>query len=162
MISNKLKFSRNLQVLDCLNLGIEKHCLNFLLLLYFANTTFSYSEEVTEELNKAIDSRLEGIVVKNPNSIYKPNTRKGGGWLKVKPEYIENLMDELDLLIIGGYYGEGRRSNVISHFLLAVADPQQIGKIFYKAISFLLLKIKKFFMNQFLLMVATKDAENDS
>ncbi|GFV88356.1 DNA ligase 4 [Trichonephila clavipes] len=94
----------------------------------------STNAEVTEELNKAIDNRLEGIVVKNPSSIYKPNTRKGGGWLKVKPEYIENLMDELDLLIIGGYYGEGRRSTVISHFLLGVASPEQIDgapKCFY-------------------------------
>nr|XP_042896531.1 DNA ligase 4 [Parasteatoda tepidariorum] len=81
--------------------------------------------EVNDELNKAIDGRLEGIVVKNPESVYKPNIRKGGGWLKVKPEYIENLMNELDLLIIGGYYGEGRRSNIISHFLLAVASNEQ-------------------------------------
>lgn len=89
-----------------------------------------FSDEVTEELNKAIDARLEGIVIKNPNSIYKPNTRKDGGWLKVKPDYIDNLMDELDLLIIGGYYGEGRRSTFVSHFLLAVSSPEKISKLF--------------------------------
>ena len=33
-------------------------------------------------LNEAIDNREEGIVVKDPDSIYKPNARKGG-WLKV-------------------------------------------------------------------------------
>ncbi|KAG8188782.1 hypothetical protein JTE90_009176 [Oedothorax gibbosus] len=82
--------------------------------------------QVTEELNKAIDLRLEGIIIKDPSSVYKPNLRKDSGWLKVKPEYIENLMDELDLLIIGGYYGEGRRSNVISHFLVGVASTEQI------------------------------------
>lgn len=32
-------------------------------------------------------------------------------------------MVELDLLIVGGYYGKGRRKNLVSHFLLAVAQP---------------------------------------
>ncbi|XP_055945641.1 DNA ligase 4-like [Argiope bruennichi] len=103
---------------------------------YTEQITASTNDEVTEELNKAIDSRLEGIVVKNPDSIYKPNMRKGCGWLKVKPEYIENLMDELDLLIIGGYYGEGRRSTAISHFLLAVASPDQTDGMPNKFYSF--------------------------
>ena len=38
--------------------------------------------EVMDLLNKAIDQREEGIVIKNPDSIYKPNARKEG-WLKV-------------------------------------------------------------------------------
>jgi DNA ligase-4 len=42
-------------------------------------------QEVMEELNLAIDNRLEGIVLKDPTSIYKPNIRKGG-WYKIKPE----------------------------------------------------------------------------
>lgn len=89
---------------------------------------FLFSEEVVEELNNAIDLRLEGIIVKAPESIYKPNVRKDGGWLKIKPEYIDNLMSELDILIIGGYYGDGRRSKLISHFLLAVASSEQVSE----------------------------------
>lgn len=34
-------------------------------------------------------------------------------------------MVELDVLIIGGYYGEGRRRGVISQFLLALADSKK-------------------------------------
>ncbi|XP_035224665.1 DNA ligase 4-like [Stegodyphus dumicola] len=94
---------------------------------YTEQKIFSKNAEVVDELNSAIDNRLEGIVIKNPESIYKPNMRKGGGWLKVKPDYIDNLMDELDLLIIGGYFGEGRRSSYISHFLLGVAVPDSNG-----------------------------------
>jgi DNA ligase-4 len=30
-------------------------------------------------------------MVKNPESVYRPNTRKGG-WFKVKPEYVGGLM----------------------------------------------------------------------
>ena len=44
-------------------------------------------EEVINELNEAIDNRLEGIVLKDPTSVYKPNNRKGG-WYKIKPEVI--------------------------------------------------------------------------
>ncbi len=37
-------------------------------------------------------------------------------------QYTEGMMVELDVLIIGGYYGEGRRRGLISQFLLGVAD----------------------------------------
>ena len=31
----------------------------------------------------------------------------GSGWLKIKPEYVDSLSDQLDVLIVGGYYGQG-------------------------------------------------------
>lgn len=47
----------------------------------------------------------------------------GSGWLKLKPEYVDALGDDLDLIILGGEYGSGRRrGGMISHFLLGVAD----------------------------------------
>ena len=84
------------------------------------------SQDWIDALNTAIENREEGIMVKNPESIYKPNTRKGG-WYKVKPEYVGGLMDELDLLIVGGYFGSGSRSGMVSHFLCAVAKPNPDG-----------------------------------
>ena len=33
----------------------------------------------------------------------------GSGWLKIKPEYVDSLTDQLDLLIVGGYFGVGVR-----------------------------------------------------
>ncbi|XP_026867629.2 DNA ligase 4 [Electrophorus electricus] len=83
-------------------------------------------KEVVNALNEAIDNREEGIMVKNPLSIYKPDKR-GEGWLKIKPEYVDGLMDELDLLIVGGYWGKGRRSGMLSHFLCAVAETPSPG-----------------------------------
>lgn len=84
-------------------------------------------QEVVNALNDAIDSREEGIMVKDPLSIYKPDKR-GEGWLKIKPEYVDGLMDELDLLIVGGYWGKGRRGGMMSHFLCAVAEAPKPGE----------------------------------
>jgi len=78
-------------------------------------------------LNDAIDSREEGIMVKDPESIYKPNVRKGG-WYKLKPDYIGGLMEEVDVLVVGGYFGVGSRSHMMSHFLCAVAVPAPDGE----------------------------------
>ena len=84
-------------------------------------------QEVVRALNGAIDNREEGIMVKDPLSIYKPDKR-GEGWLKIKPEYVDGLMDELDLLIVGGYWGKGRRGGMMSHFLCAVAEAPKPGE----------------------------------
>ncbi|KAK9981044.1 hypothetical protein ABG768_000612 [Culter alburnus] len=84
-------------------------------------------QEVVNFLNEAIDNLEEGIMIKDPMSIYKPDKR-GEGWLKIKPEYVDGLMDELDLLIVGGYWGKGRRSGMLSHFLCAVAEVPSPGE----------------------------------
>jgi DNA ligase-4 len=90
-------------------------------IVYSQRETASRNQDVVDALNKAIDKRLEGIVVKDPNSVYKPSVRNGSGWFKVKPDYMLGLNDDLDLIIVGGYYGSGKRSGLLSHFLLAVA-----------------------------------------
>jgi DNA ligase-4 len=70
-------------------------------------------EEVCEEFNTAIMNNEEGTMVKQYDSIYAPNER-GSQWVKLKGEYIDNLGDTLDLVIIGGYFGEGKRTGVNS------------------------------------------------
>lgn len=84
-------------------------------------------QEVIDALNDAIDNREEGIMVKNPFSTYKPDKR-GEGWLKIKPEYVTGLMDELDVLLVGGYWGKGARGGMMSHFLCAVAEKPPPGE----------------------------------
>lgn len=79
-------------------------------------------QEVVDALNEAIERREEGIVVKRPDSAYRLNTRnKHEGWLKIKPDYVNEVTDDEDLLIVGGYYGAGR-TQLLSHFLLALAN----------------------------------------
>ena len=48
--------------------------------------------------------------------------------LKLKPEYGEGSVETLDVLVLGGYYGEGtRRSNGLSHFLLGVVSRETMA-----------------------------------
>ena len=65
----------------------------------------------------ALDSGHEGVMLKNPESMYSAGKR-GKNWLKVKP-----LMETLDLVVIGGEWGEGRRTQMIGSYQLACIEP---------------------------------------
>ncbi len=65
----------------------------------------------------ALAAGHEGVMLKNPGSFYMPGKR-GKNWLKLKP-----IMETLDLVVIGGEWGEGRRANFIGSYLLACRDP---------------------------------------
>ena len=84
----------------------------------------SNKADVIKALNEAIDLRDEGIMIKRPDAPYKPGCRKNSGWIKVKPEYQTDLADTCDLVILGGYYSEGKRHRpgTVSHFLLGIRD----------------------------------------
>ncbi|KAK6131668.1 hypothetical protein DH2020_034575 [Rehmannia glutinosa] len=80
-----------------------------------------------------MDSRKdEGIVLKDLGSKWEPSDRSGK-WLKLKPDYIRAGSD-LDVLIIGGYYGSGRRGGEVAQFLVGLAErpapnthPRRVG-----------------------------------
>ena len=67
-------------------------------------------------LRKVIAEAAEGLVLKNPRSLYRLNSRNDD-WMKVKPEYMEEFGEALDCLVIGGYYGSGRKGGRLSSFL---------------------------------------------
>jgi DNA ligase-1 len=79
-----------------------------------------------EFYNAALDAGHEGIMVKDLDSRYQPGVR-GKHWIKVKPE-----VDTLDLAVIGGEWGEGRRAHFFGSFLLACQDRGEllpVGKV---------------------------------
>uniref|UniRef100_A0A8D8QBL3 DNA ligase 4 n=2 Tax=Cacopsylla melanoneura TaxID=428564 RepID=A0A8D8QBL3_9HEMI len=90
-------------------------------IVHTPRTRIHSKSDILPALNKAIENREEGIVVKEPDAVYKPNSRKDG-WYKIKPEYTEGAMVELDMLIIGGYYGKGSQRGIVSQFLLGLLD----------------------------------------
>ncbi|KAG4167646.1 hypothetical protein ERO13_A13G208300v2 [Gossypium hirsutum] len=76
--------------------------------------------DVERFFKETIENRDEGIVIKDLNSKWEPSDRSGK-WLKLKPDYIRAGSD-LDVLIIGGYYGSGRRGGEVAQFLVGLAD----------------------------------------
>ncbi|KAK4106319.1 ATP-dependent DNA ligase [Parathielavia hyrcaniae] len=70
-------------------------------------------------LRKVVAEASEGLVLKNPRSRYQLNSRNND-WIKVKPEYMSEFGESLDCVVVGGYYGSGRRGGTLSTFLLGV------------------------------------------
>lgn len=63
------------------------------------------SEDLLNEFNKALDNKEEGLVIKTLDSFYQPGER-AGGWYKMKADYMDGIISDFDMLIIGGYYNE--------------------------------------------------------
>lgn len=66
---------------------------------------------------KALEQGQEGVMVKNLDGNYQPE-RHVGYWWKVKP-----TLETLDLAIIGGTWGTGKRAGWIGSFVLGCLDP---------------------------------------
>ncbi len=75
-------------------------------------------EEAEKFYKEALDAGHEGLIVKNLEAKYVPGRRVEGGWLKVKP-----TLENLDLVIVGGIWGTGKRAGWIGSLILGVRDP---------------------------------------
>lgn len=85
-------------------------------------------EEIEPLLRQVVAEASEGLVVKNPRSMYRLNERNDD-WIKVKPEYMAEFGEDLDCIVIGGYYGSGHRGGRLSSFLCGLrVDQHQIDR----------------------------------
>ncbi|KAI5840233.1 ATP dependent DNA ligase domain-containing protein [Morchella snyderi] len=75
--------------------------------------------EIETMLRQVIAEASEGLVIKNPRSIYRLNDRNDD-WMKVKPDYMTEFGESLDLLVLGGYWGSGKRGGILSSYLCGV------------------------------------------
>ncbi len=78
-------------------------------------------EEIEKYMEQAIADGCEGLVVKDMESPYRAGAREWA-WIKLKREYRSELMDTIDAVIVGAFYGKGRRAGRYGAFLLAVYD----------------------------------------
>jgi len=83
------------------------------------------SENQLEEfLESSINSGCEGLMLKIPDAPYRAGAR-GNNWLKLKREYRNELGDSLDLVVIGAFFGKGRRTGRYGTLLLATYNDEQ-------------------------------------
>lgn len=73
-----------------------------------AYTEATDASEIEPKLREVVAEKSEGLVLKNPRSAYRLNDRNDD-WIKVKPEYMTEFGEALDCVVIGGYYGSGKR-----------------------------------------------------
>ncbi|KAI0799207.1 ATP dependent DNA ligase domain-containing protein [Xylaria sp. FL0064] len=73
-------------------------------------------DEIEPMLRQIVSDASEGLVVKNPRSMYTVGLRVPD-WIKVKPDYMDGFGENVDVVIIGGYYGSGRRGGRIASFM---------------------------------------------
>ena len=86
--------------------------------------TVKNENQIEDFLENSINSGCEGLMLKILDAAYRAGTR-GGNWLKLKREYRNELGDSLDLVVIGAYFGKGRRTGKYGTLLLATYNPEK-------------------------------------
>ena len=74
------------------------------------------ADELETVFAAARERRNEGLMVKDPTSVYAPG-RRGFGWLKMK-----KALATLDCVVVGVEGGHGKRHGVLSDYTFAVRD----------------------------------------
>ena len=80
--------------------------------------------QIEDFLENSINSGCEGLMLKILDAPYRAGIR-GGNWLKLKREYRNELGDSLDLVVIGAYFGKGRRTGRYGTLLLATYNEEK-------------------------------------
>ncbi len=86
-------------------------------------TVVQNDNEIEDFLENSINSGCEGLMLKMLDASYKAGAR-GNSWLKLKREYKNELGDSIDLIVIGAFFGRGRRTGKYGTLLLASYDDQ--------------------------------------
>jgi DNA ligase-4 len=81
------------------------------------------AQAIEPALRQVVAEASEGLVLKNPESLYRLSMRDNV-WMKVKPEYMMDFGESLDCVVIGGYYGSGRRGGGLSSFMCGLRVDQ--------------------------------------
>lgn len=93
--------------------------------LKLANRIFCSTVDCAEELfNRTVTQGGEGVVLKKLDSPYQAGVR-GWNWVKWKPEYVKGMRDTFDLVVVGGFYGTGKRGGMLSSYLCAVYNQEK-------------------------------------
>lgn len=80
--------------------------------------------EMDEFFREMLKEKYEGVIVKSLTGEYQAGTR-GWNWIKWKKDYVQDMSDTLDLVIVGAYHGKGKRSGVYGALLCAAYNEKE-------------------------------------
>ncbi|MEM0078850.1 MAG: ATP-dependent DNA ligase [Nitrososphaerota archaeon] len=82
--------------------------------------------ELEKFFHEAIEAGCEGLVVKSISreAVYRAGAR-GWLWIKYKRDYKSEMIDTVDLVVVGAFHGRGRRSGKYGALLMAAYDPEK-------------------------------------
>jgi len=82
-------------------------------------------DELLKFFDEAVSSGCEGIMCKSTasDSIYQAGSR-GFLWIKFKRSYQSKMVEPIDVCILGGFYGTGKRAGKLGGLLVGIYDPK--------------------------------------
>ncbi|HEY0320251.1 MAG TPA: ATP-dependent DNA ligase [Pyrinomonadaceae bacterium] len=83
-------------------------------------------EDEEKFFKQAIKAGHEGLMAKDPDATYTPG-RRADNWMKLKPAF-----ETLDVVVVGGIWGSGRRRGTLSSLVVAIRDRDRfktVGKV---------------------------------
>ncbi|HKS29611.1 MAG TPA: ATP-dependent DNA ligase [Pyrinomonadaceae bacterium] len=83
-------------------------------------------EDEERFFRRAVKAGHEGLMAKDPDATYTPG-RRADNWMKLKPAF-----ETLDVVIVGGIWGSGRRRGTLSSLVVAIRDRDKfktVGKV---------------------------------
>jgi len=82
--------------------------------------------ELTRFFEEAIAEGCEGIMCKSlgRDSVYQMGAR-GWLWIKFKRDYRYEMTDTVDLVVVGAFYGRGKRAGTYGALLMAAYSPEE-------------------------------------
>ncbi len=95
----------------------------------FAIAKYVVTDDVNEAWRlflEAVEEGAEGIMIKaiHDKSYYVAGVREWL-WIKFKRDYKSEMMDTVDLVVVGAFYGRGKRGGMLSSLLMAAYDPER-------------------------------------
>jgi DNA ligase-1 len=87
------------------------------------------TDQIADEekfFKQAIKGGHEGLMAKDPDAPYIPGKRLEN-WMKLKPAF-----ETLDVVVVGGIWGSGRRKGTLSSLIVAIRDRNEfktVGKV---------------------------------
>ncbi|MGD0029352.1 MAG: ATP-dependent DNA ligase [Candidatus Bathyarchaeia archaeon] len=83
------------------------------------------ARELEKFFLEAIEDGCEGLVCKSiaKDSVYQAGAR-GWLWIKYKRDYKSEMRDTVDLVVVGGFHGRGKRAGTYGALLLAAYDSE--------------------------------------